>query len=229
MNKTSGDITLTPEQSAVKATVNTCLKQTVEEGVIYISNRGGYYKLSEEIVNYEEIAYHYYDGQIVMPTIETIQEQLTMYINDNLPVCLTTPELFIGKEVKFGNIETITIIYPKNIEINVNYPITFSNADEKFILDNFNYKLGVRLGEIHTFLTDYMNNYQLEHPLDIVLSQFEEFVQTNDYYYYTVKEGSDMIFSIEDQTTTINEKTYMFFFVNNYDWKLEEVETNETE
>jgi hypothetical protein len=218
-NEQSSETTLSPQQATVKATIDACLRQTLEAGVVHISDRGGYYKFPEQTKQFNNVAYYFNEGKVVMPTLETIQDQLALYVEDKMPECIE-PNNFNALSLEQGDINAKIIINNNNVQANIDYPIIFSNQDQKFTLDKFQNTLSVRLGEIHEFLTSHMNNFQVTHPQEIVISDYDEFAKTKDYYYYIIDwDNPNMVFIIKDENTKLNNKDHTFIITNNYDWQ----------
>ena len=81
---------LTPETAAIKQFVESCLQSVSKAGLLEISKRGGYFSLPEIHKNESDFVLPYYfsDGTSTVPSLETVEHQLALYVNKELPVCV---------------------------------------------------------------------------------------------------------------------------------------------
>jgi hypothetical protein len=123
---------------SVKSFVNSCMEDIGDRGIYFIGLHGGHYynyTIDEEdpIIN---IPYYWYNQQNLMPSKETIQDELSKYVEQELQDCLDF-NVFSGYNISTGNIEANSIITNNNIKINVDFPIEAVRGEEIFKADKF--------------------------------------------------------------------------------------------
>lgn len=129
--------------------VTNCLKLTSENGLILIGRQGGYYTGSSSNIAYsgndsEELQYftelgsinipYYWDGTSSsnMPTITTIQNELSNYVKSNISQCLDDFSVFKQKgfEVQTpGTMEVSAKILDDKVVVFLDYSVTITKAD----------------------------------------------------------------------------------------------------
>jgi hypothetical protein len=128
--------------------VTNCLKLTSENGLILIGRQGGYYKGSSSNIAYsgndsEKMQYftelgsinipYYWDGTSSsnMPTITTIQNELSNYVKSNISQCLDDFSVFKQKgfTVENGTMEVSARILDEKVVVFLDYPVTITKAD----------------------------------------------------------------------------------------------------
>ena len=124
LSKTSS---VPPQLQVVKEHIDDCLETTGKESIYYITQHGGYYKVPKEtsIVYFtEEVPYYYLNKKIYIPSIDTMEREVTNYILDNLKECLDF-NYFIqtGFNITAKNYSVSTKIMDKSVYIKINFPI----------------------------------------------------------------------------------------------------------
>ena len=96
--------------------IKSCIKQTGEDALQFISERGGYYKLPP--VHYNsflyQLPYYFYNNLPSNPTKEQVGTQLSNYMDENLFFCFRKFADFKkqGYEIEFNDISAKTTIAP---------------------------------------------------------------------------------------------------------------------
>ena len=89
--KNDEEVSIPTQLKVVVDNINYCLESTSYDALYYIGVHGGYYKTPEEgSITYftEKIPYYYLNNKIIIPKINSIQEGISNYIDDNLGSCL---------------------------------------------------------------------------------------------------------------------------------------------
>ena len=132
-----------------------CVEETVEEPVLILGQQGGYVYMPEDPIGEGEhntfsnaleifedtdfvTAYWYYMAangvaQDQVPTLETMEEQLEQYVDENLAGCATDFEIFEEYNATVGDIATEVEIESEEVFFTVYYPV-------KIVLDDFEYE-----------------------------------------------------------------------------------------
>jgi hypothetical protein len=222
-NKSVPGVETSPlKTESVKLFVDSCLKKTVQAGVIKIGENGGYYHFNENISNFHLKPYYFYENQTIVPPLELIENELESYVKNRLPYCTNWFKSFPQFDVKINPINVKAEILPTQIIVNLNYPLEISQNDKISMISEFEYKLDCRLGTTHQFLIDYFNEWQIKSPEGIVLSPFDKFSEDGFYYYFVDTYAPDFTFILVDNEVEVNNLPFYYEFALRY--QLEEVE-----
>lgn len=214
-------IDLPLEIQPIKLFVDSCIKQTSEEGIDFISLQGGYYDVPEPNVNefIFEVPYYFYSGQNNFPQKDAIQEELGRYIEDNLNSCLNNFLVLKdqGYEIEQGSIEADTKFIQNRVLVNLEYPLTIKKQDTEFKLEKFISTIDFDFNHIYEILIDIQNEQQ-KHMNAMPLGALSDLA-----YYYNFSfeiynnKGEDKIYSLIFNETHFLKNPYIFSFAVKYD------------
>ncbi|MBI1969603.1 hypothetical protein HYS48_02820, partial [Candidatus Woesearchaeota archaeon] len=108
-----------------------------------------------------KVPYWYYQGENRVPSLESMEKQLSSYINNNLPFCVNSfrdfKEKFFIKEL--GSMETKTAIGEEQVAVTTRFPVEASIRGEslKTEIKLFNALIPVPLKKIHDLAVDIFN------------------------------------------------------------------------
>jgi len=209
---------LDPEYWPLYNLVESCIIDTGYEAVEHIGSNGGYLKpvnsFNLEQINLS-IPYYFDQGDNYMPSKERIENEISIYINENLKSCTFN---FIGfdYEIKEGKVDTRTEIFDDDIVFNVEYPIHVSDVNYNFTLRDFSIPIPVRLGIVYDVIATFMKN-QIDYGNEICRDCFEGLIQNN----LTVNSiitntGKTSILFVKDKKSQIKGEDFTFIFANRY-------------
>ncbi len=219
--ESSQEIVSVPEQlSEVTDFINQCLEETSRDSLYQISRNGGYHEVPVEtsIVWFdEEVPYYYLDNKILIPSFETVKNELAKSISENIKVCLNFTEFeregFLIEQENYGISSSIK---DNEIIIKMNYPIKIEKQD-----------LSVEIKEFETVIESNTKNLILaseelieiysEKPGFICLNCIEEIsllynvgISTTPVSDVTVLENNLIWFIVEDKEFKMNEEGGIF-------------------
>ena len=226
--------TLTVGADNVGDFVTNCLALTSENGLVLIGRQGGYYRFaSEPNIAYSgndsepgilftelgdiNIPYYFYNSQNTMVSKEKIEEQLSLYVRDNLNKCIKDFDIFEQKgfSINAGNINATTKILDDKVEIFLDYPVTITKADFTQTKTTYSIDFPIRLKEIYnitqTFLSlQTINSGRLcvECLIAAVPASFHTQVLTS--------KDNTHIFILTDKERKLNNSNYDFIFAYKY-------------
>jgi len=149
MNDGDALLLLEDKQSVIRQYVESCMERQLINALEFVSLQGGYvYKPQLGLVkeNYN-IAYDYYLGVNLMPTFEEIEdEEISVYIKDNLPKCLQDSEILNKQDISLGVLNIDTEISDEYVLVNADYPLTLTIGDKQEIINDFSVKKDISLG-----------------------------------------------------------------------------------
>ncbi len=134
-----GNVSTTPvNEGDVESYIGSCLQQVSKEAIVSIGMLGGYLETPLDI-SINERAYFsfsertdpkiplwYFRGKLRVPTIKSMQEQISNYTVANIESCIADFETFKTQyEInKTGNVSVTTTIEDRSTTVTINYPIT---------------------------------------------------------------------------------------------------------
>ena len=201
--------------------VESCLKDTVTEGIYSISLQGGYYQpMHAQVFEDKSVSFYLDASQFSAPTLYTIESELTQYIEDNLPLCIDDFRGLVALEyrIEAGTPSSQTRIGEDEITVLVSYPVTIQQGNEKKELDRFSVSIPFDFKEVYKIIQDIMLQ-QGSTPNAIPYGFLAYSAYSNDYYFTIYEIDSDiMVYQLEFPSKKLDGKVYKFNFAASYDW-----------
>ena len=161
------DIQVPEQVQSVKIFVEECLDETLERAVNLIGQQGGYIEFPADPIrvgpftNYlsvfggNRVVYWYYKADnnidyIQVPTINSMENEISSYVTDHLMGCLGSFNEFDGFIIKKGRIKTEIDISNSQITSKIIFPLEISKGDFNFKFPEFYSTLNVPLGDLYT-------------------------------------------------------------------------------
>jgi len=142
---------LTPSINNIQDFIVDCLEITSKDSLVTIGIQGGYHNKPEYYFDIEWafIPYYYYQGLLLMPTKQTIETQLSLYVDEKIESCLNQIN-FQNFKLEYQKPKTKTSILPLEATFNTNLPITIDHKGEvtNFQLNDHPITLESSLNEI---------------------------------------------------------------------------------
>src|SRR3989344_4117657 len=204
-----------PDIQPVYSYIENCVFETGEDAIEYIGVHGGYYKLPELSIDIE-IPYYLYERKNFIPLKEEIEEQISLYVNENLNSCISEEELS-DFQINFGEIKTKTLIEDEKVIFNIEYPLSIKKGENSYTIKNFNTEIPVRLGIVYDIANNLVAN-DLENPRYICLPCIDYFSEKYDIKIKAINYNEkEFIFTISDENSKINDNNFILNYVNKYD------------
>ena len=210
-----------PELAApIKASIDSCLEQTAINAIIYTSSQGGYFELPKYSVKsgFSGAPYYLYENKQIMPSISKIENEISSYINEELPFCM---ENFIafrknGFEIEAGKAATRTEISLEGISFGLKFPVKIKKGDFAFSLDSFGHAIkGTRLNEIYE-VSKTLSSGMIKNSEDICFSCILAVVSEHDFRIEINRLDQNIfLYTIIDNFSTAGE-TLKFSFAHKY-------------
>jgi len=157
---TEGVVKSALDSTAIKNFMNLCVSQVSLEGLMYISNRGGYFDIPSQVIKDETSLW--YDGHNIQPFLYEFKSSLIQYVRENIDACVNDMEYFrqqgylvenpdrdkIKMNVVFGESE----VYGK-----VTYPGKIKKGTYVHEMKDFSFRHDVRLKELFEISTEFVN------------------------------------------------------------------------
>ena len=197
----------------IKLNIDSCVEETAKQAVTYIGLYGGYYNVPEPKVVYffDDVPYYAYKGENRMPSLSVIEAEISNYIIDILPECingLNIENVKIEGEIDFVD----TSIGKDGVSIYINYPISIVKGDSTTVVSEFRTKVPVRLDTIYQIASNITQEKIINQGALCVDCLVDEASLNNVFIDVLSYENDTLIFTIFDNTTTIDEDDYIFSF-----------------
>ncbi len=159
-----------PAVNPVQTYIESCLEQLGTDAALKLGQKGGYIELPPEIDRFPptyikedvfgmlKVPLWYFQGKNRKPTLEYIEYQLTIYVNNSLKDCLRGFEPLKNEyEIKeIANYSVKATIAEQDVAIELNYPleVTIKARNELFRMEKFNSYIPVRLKYVYELASD---------------------------------------------------------------------------
>ena len=129
-----------PETDNVKLFVQSCIEETLEEGIVFVSSRGGYFNLPDNYFDgFLATSYWMYDGRDISPSMEIVELELSKYIENQVGYCIESNE-FTDKDFDFQDKKVETVIKADKILVNLKMPTFVTLGDSVSLIKNYKYE-----------------------------------------------------------------------------------------
>lgn len=204
----------------VKLFIDSCVEETLKDGILFTGKQGLYYELPEpySINAVQKTTYYFLLGAYLFPTIETQQEELGRYIDEQLFFCLRNFKSFRdqGYDIEFGEISSSTTITNKMVIAKVIFPVKLTLEGSTSTISEYNAEVQANILRLRNDVESFMNEQMLE-PGSICMSCLLDTAIENDYTARLNQIPPDeFIFTITDETTMIEGEPYQLTFANKY-------------
>lgn len=201
----------TPDGSAqIVEAIQNCLDSTLEDSITLMGLQGGYTtgidQTSHVETNDSIIAYGYYLGRNSLPTLDTIQKQISDYLELIMPICFSS--LSNNQNVLVKDIRATTSIGKDAISSKVNFPVSITKNNVTANLDKvYSSIFEIKFKEIYS-LANEMIAKEKDEPgiLDI------SYLTSKDYNIFVLTSGEDIIYVINQKLS--DSGNYQFRFAN---------------
>lgn len=209
------------ELQPIKAFVDDCLKEVAENGLILIGKQGGYYNLPKNSVKNHLFKTAYYYNKIkLMPSLTTIENEISSYINEGLDLCINNFTIFekLGYDISQKRINAKTTISKEGVFISVNLPLEIKKNEVSQKIENFNLNVPyVHLKTIHNISEEMVNEF-MEDEAGVCLSCLYELSRKNNIYANMLDYlNNTLIFTLKDYNISLKDKPYNFTFAIKYE------------
>ncbi|MEK6871576.1 MAG: hypothetical protein AABX16_01600 [Nanoarchaeota archaeon] len=197
-----------------------CLQQTTKEALTIIGLQGGYYKNPPAGVDLQGIIipYYYDRGKMLAPSQKEIENQLSLFIDENLPVCFDQIQ-FKDFTLKYEKPQTKTTISKKEITAATALALNIQHNDKKttFELARHPYTEKIYLGEMLT-IAEYVTQSHLQDPDYICMNCLAQLSKEKNLFvdFISFEEDTTLVMIIENTTQP---EPYIFQFLNKYEIK----------
>lgn len=217
------------DSGTIQSFVDSCLTTTTDNGIRYNGLQGGYFNAPEDKIKnlgYDVPIYHHYVEGDLMPTIETIQDQLSLYIGDRLDRCLNDFTVFRnqGYVITAGDRSITSQIRASDVYVTMNYPLDVRLGDETAMISTYSATVEAPIKEVYTNVRRYITK-QVDTPNEEPLSYLMQLSYEYNFVFENVFREDTYVYAIVKDFATPDKGKYVFAFAIEYDWSTLEVES----
>jgi len=208
------------DSSLISSFVNSCLKDTTNEGIIILSIQGGYLLPPEpyyEFLNYK-IPFYFDQKILTQPNREIVGSELENYVDQEIVNCLADFSLF-KEEIIPGKPESEVIISLDVVKVKLNLPLIVKKDNLEKKINEFNIDVPVELG-LTLGLVGKILEKQQEKPNYLRMSYLTELGDENNMVVNLIHTDKDEVFyNLEFLNSKFNDGKYDFGFAMKYKWQ----------
>lgn len=196
-----------------------CLKETSINALETIGVQGGYFNKPEKYydLKWAFIPYYFYRGEILMPSREKVQNELSEYVNNNFPKCIDElNENFKTFKITYTQPSTSSVIEENKVIFTTDLELTIDNEGKTtlFSLKKHPVEIESLLYNIYN-IAKYITESHNEDEDFICINCLAELSKEKNVYvdFISFEPDSTLIMIIENQTQP---EPYVFQFLNKY-------------
>ena len=201
--------------------IDHCLERTSNEGMRFVSFRGGYYRVPEPAEDqiFVKIPYYFDVGQKRFPTKEIIANQIELYVEDKMKTCLNDFVVFKNQGFSFVDEEMkAEVQLGRSVHFELDYPLQAQKGESIKQFRQFSYTLPVNFEHIYNIIDQTV--FEQERNANFVpLGHLSVASQENDFTFEVSYLDNDVVvYSYIFDQYPIDREEYVFVFANRYDW-----------
>lgn len=208
---------LTPSVKNIQDFIVDCQEEISKDALIRIGIQGGYNNQPDYYFDMEWafIPYYYHQGLFLMPSKQTIEAQLSSYIDENLESCLDEIT-FPTFELRYSQPKTISSIRASEatFKTTLSTRIEHEGNTITFELNEHPTTLNSSLNEILE-IADFITESHKQDPNMICINCVTELAKERNLYvdFIAFQEDTTLVMILENRTM---EEPYIFEFLNKY-------------
>ena len=209
------------EFNSIQMFIDHCLERTSNEGMKFVSFRGGYYQVPEPAEDqiFVKIPYYFDLGQKRFPTKEIIARQIELYVEDKMKTCLNDFVVFKNQGFSFVEEEMeANVQLGTSVIFGLDYPLQAQKGESIKQFQQFSYRLPVNFEHIYNIIDQTV--FEQERNTNFVpLGHLSVTSQENDFTFEVSYLDNDVVvYSYIFEQFPIDREEYVFIFANRYDW-----------
>lgn len=215
-----------PRVSLVHDFVEECLKLEVENQVYFNQLSGGYYELPSLYAfdAYLTVPFYVYDNQERIPSIQELERQLELAVNDNIIFCVNNLEDYemFFEEINVGEFDSTMLIQDGSILATLHVPINLLNNDtgESSNIERFQVEVESNFLKYYNLVNEFISIHEGDFSR-IPLSDLNMLGYQNNFRYELKPQNFDVAVYNFIFDEFGRESPSEFQFVIKYDWRFD--------
>lgn len=196
-----------------------CAEKTSKEAVDVIGLQGGYYNSFDTINYYDSgkylVPYYYYENEIDFPSIDDVEHELSMYVDNNLDECLKKIKQY-DFEIESENLNVLTKIRHDDVYFEIDRVFKIQRENHRIILKLKQNPIKVKseLSSILNIAMFYTESHRQDPEL-YCISCIGEMAKNDDLYVDVIDLSDNRTIVIISENHTRSEP-YSYQFLNKY-------------
>ena len=210
-----------PSLEIIESRILDCSKEIPRNSLDKIGIQGGYFKKPANKPEYyfdlgwAFIPYYYYQGLFLMPNKQTIENQLSLYVNENLGDCLKKIN-YENFELSFRTPRTISSIKEKEVSFLIALPVKIKKDSHSIILELKEHPITIN-SELNAILNiaNFITETHKQDPAMYCVSCVGQLADEDNLYVDIIKFRENEMLVVISENHTYSEP-YSFEFLNKY-------------
>jgi hypothetical protein len=214
---------LITEAQAVNVFVESCIDDTLEDGILFVSSHGGYYRVPElsDYYSFIKIPFYFYVGEELIPDKAQIENSLAEYVQDNLVRCIDGFSAFPWEVVSEGDISVGVQIFENEVLARVIYPVEIRAEDKLIEVSEFNIAYETNYQEALEIINEIVAK-QREDKNVVMTSYILDLAFYNDFLFNLIYEEDIVFYILSFNDIRIKRNPLVFNFAAKYNWSTEQ-------
>ena len=226
----------------IKLYVDKCLEETAKDAVLYVALHGGYYTLPEKSLAFQNInmreinqslllitiPFYVYEEEMLIPTKESMEHELSLYINSEFPKCIDVTQLEEkGYALEFGKLNVTSKLVGKRAYFEATFPIKISFDGEEHSISRFSTSFDNSINNLYDVASLY-SSYQILDPSVMFISKLIRYSAQHNITFKTSNSFTNdtIIFLIDNETLIKNQPLIFTFAVKHTEFDIKKYESS---
>jgi len=194
--------------------VENCIKETGEDGILYVMGNGGYLYAPISSTS-DGIPYYFYAGKSYLPELSRIEDEISSYMEQALYSCTNNFVNFPELNVTEGKIQSETLINNNEVIFNVKYSVTVTHkgGDVSRFTDFNGIKVTSRIRTMYNSISEIIKGQTRE---EVCVSCISEIAQKGGFRIEMTNTEEALIFNLVDENSKIKDVPVEWKFADGY-------------
>lgn len=203
--------TPTGKVASVKFYVENCYKKTLKEGVESVALNGGYFKTIDNSSAFYQIPYYFYLGIDLSPSKETVEQQLSEYVEQEIIDCTQNFSL-VSHDLTLGKVSVNTTLGENSISSKMYWPIKINLDGSETEISSFSERVDVRMGLLYNTAKNI--TWDQTNRTGLCISCLSDLAENNNIHISVDNLYNDeVVIILSDKTKLLNPSDEYFQFV----------------
>ncbi len=224
--------------NSLKNNIDSCLKESLKLSILRAGMQGGYYDLPENSDYFFSLSYglpynfttfdwethyspYYFNkGKSYMPSIITLQNELSKYVKEFSSVCINISDFNSSIIIQTNDPTVLTTFFDKKTNVKFSYPITLKYQGTQIDLKDFNSELPFSFIEKYNLVKGIIEE-QKKSPNTVPLGYITKMVHDNKLYFESYDNDEKQFIEIKlyFNESLFEDKNYIYTFLLGYNWR----------
>lgn len=199
------------EAADVSRFVDQCLEYSLQDALLKVSSRGGYYNMPLSVA-YESynVPIYYNNGQEKVPTIESIENEIADYIDESIADCAGNFGKVQLEVTKAKRPEAVVSIGSKSVSVELTWPLILTKEGDSTRVSDFSAETVVAFKGIFDKAIELYNDQKAKNVIS--LADLARLAKSKDYLlHFDFKEGA-VVYVLTFNDVTVKKQPVVYTF-----------------